>query len=39
MHYCNLAGPTIDWLVDELGLGITEAVLAPELRDHGRENP
>ncbi|NLL47202.1 MAG: FAD-binding protein [Firmicutes bacterium] len=30
MHYCNLAGPTIDWLVDELGLGITEAVFAPE---------
>lgn len=30
MLYCNLAGPTIDWLVDELGVEITEAVFAPE---------
>lgn len=30
MLYCNLAGPTIDWLVEELGVEITEAVFAPE---------
>lgn len=30
MLYCNLAGPTIEWLIDELGVEITEAVFAPE---------
>ena len=30
MLYCELAGPTIDWLVDELGVDIQEAVFAPE---------
>ncbi len=30
MLYCTLAGPTIDWLVEELGVLITEAVFAPE---------
>lgn len=28
--YVNLAGPTIDWLVEELGVEVTEAVFAPE---------
>lgn len=30
MLYCTLAGPTIEWLVDELGVDIKEAVFAPE---------
>ncbi len=30
MLYCELAGPTIDWLVDDLHVDIREAVFAPE---------
>lgn len=30
MLYCTLAGPTIEWLIDELGVEIKEAVFAPE---------
>ncbi len=30
MLYCELAGPTIDWLVEDLDVNIVEAVFAPE---------